>query len=68
MTGPTDPITQRIDTHLHVHPMDGPDRYPRIYSECLLGEDAGSQYIIGNRRGSRNDRPIIPAYGVNDSG
>lgn len=39
-----------------------------IYTECLFGKEAGSQYIIGNRRGIRNDRPIIPAYDVNDQG
>ena len=39
-----------------------------IYTECLFGKDAGAQYIIGNRRGIRNDRPIIAAYGVNDQG
>jgi aminopeptidase N len=39
-----------------------------IYTECLFGKDAGARYIIGNRRGIRNDRPIIPAYGVNEQG
>jgi aminopeptidase N len=39
-----------------------------IYTECLLGKAAGAQYIIGNRRGIKNDRPIIPAYRVNDQG
>ena len=39
-----------------------------IYTECLFGKDAGARYIIGNRRQIRNDRPIIPAYGVNDQG
>jgi len=39
-----------------------------LYTECLFGKDAGAHYIIGNRRGIRNDRPIIPAYGVNDQG
>jgi aminopeptidase N len=39
-----------------------------IYTECLLGKEEASRYIIGNRRGIRNDRPIIPAYGVNDQG
>ena len=39
-----------------------------LYTECLFGKEAGAQYIIGNRRGIRNDRPIIPAYGVNDQG
>jgi aminopeptidase N len=39
-----------------------------LYSECLLGKQAGADYVIGTRRGIRNDRPIIPAYGVNDQG
>ena len=39
-----------------------------LYTECLFGKDAGAHYIIGNRRGIRNDRPVIPAYGVNDQG
>jgi aminopeptidase N len=39
-----------------------------LYTECLLGKEAGARYIVGNRRGIRNDRPIIPAYGVNDQG
>lgn len=40
-----------------------------IYAECLFGKDAGANYIIGNRRGVRNDRPIVPPwYGVNAQG
>ena len=39
-----------------------------LYTECLKGKQAGADYIVGNRRGIRNDRPIIPAYGVNDQG
>ncbi|HEX7980588.1 MAG TPA: M1 family metallopeptidase [Gemmatimonadaceae bacterium] len=39
-----------------------------LYTECLWGKDAGARYIIGNRRGIRNDRPIIPPYDVNDQG
>ena len=39
-----------------------------IYTECLLGKEAGAQYIIGVRRGIQNDRPIIPAYNVNAEG
>ncbi|MEO6526863.1 MAG: M1 family metallopeptidase, partial [Gemmatimonadaceae bacterium] len=39
-----------------------------LYTECLFGKDAGARYVIGTRRGIRNDRPIIPAYGVNDQG
>jgi aminopeptidase N len=39
-----------------------------LYTECLFGKDAGARYLIGNRRGIRNDRPIVPDYGVNDQG
>jgi aminopeptidase N len=39
-----------------------------IYTECQLGKTAGAAYVIGTRRGIRNDRPIIPAYGVNAQG
>jgi len=39
-----------------------------IYTECLLGKSAGAAYMIGARHGIRNDRPIIPAYGVNAEG
>jgi aminopeptidase N len=39
-----------------------------LYTECLFGKDAGAQYIIGNRRGIRNDRPIVPSYGTNEQG
>jgi aminopeptidase N len=39
-----------------------------IYTECQFGKQAGADYIVGNRRGIRNDRPIIPPYDVNDQG
>jgi aminopeptidase N len=39
-----------------------------LYTECRLGRTAGAAYMIGARRGVRNDRPIIPAYGVNGDG
>jgi len=43
------------------------------YSESLFidyyyGKKAASEYVIGNRRGIRNDRPIIGEYDVNNSG
>lgn len=43
------------------------------YSETLFvdyhfGEQAGNEYNYGNRRGIRNDKPIIPIYGVNAQG
>ncbi len=39
-----------------------------IYTECQSGKQAGAEYIIGSRRGIRNDKPIIPAFGVNAQG
>jgi aminopeptidase N len=39
-----------------------------LYTECRLGKTAGAAYMIGERKGIRNDRPIIPAYGVNAEG
>lgn len=40
-----------------------------IYTECLFGKQAGADYIIGNRRGIRNEAPIVsPSYGVNAQG
>ncbi|MCX2584682.1 M1 family metallopeptidase [Pedobacter sp. MR22-3] len=43
------------------------------YSETLFvdynfGTDAGNAYNFGIRKGIRNDRPIIPPYGVNAQG
>ncbi|HSJ13849.1 MAG TPA: M1 family metallopeptidase [Longimicrobiales bacterium] len=39
-----------------------------LYAECRLGTEAGAAYTVGSRRGILNDRPIIPAYGVNAKG
>lgn len=39
-----------------------------IYTECRLGKSAGAAYMIGVRRGVRNDRPVIPVFGVNAQG
>ena len=39
-----------------------------IYTECRMGKSAGAAYMIGARAGVRNERPIIPAYGVNAQG
>src|SRR6266850_378422 len=39
-----------------------------IYTECRLGKSAGAAYMIGARRGVRNDRPIVPVFGVNAQG
>jgi aminopeptidase N len=39
-----------------------------LYTECVLGKDAAARYVIGTRAGIRNDRPIVPPYGVNARG
>ncbi len=39
-----------------------------LYTECQFGKEAGARYVIGTRRGIRNDRPIIPQYGVGAEG
>jgi len=39
-----------------------------IYTECQLGRTAGAAYAIGTRVGIRNDRPIVPAFGLNAQG
>jgi aminopeptidase N len=39
-----------------------------LYTECQDGKAAGAEYIIGSRQGIANDRPIIPAFGVNAQG
>jgi aminopeptidase N len=39
-----------------------------IYTECQMGKSAGAAYMIGARRGIRNDRPIVPVFGVNADG
>jgi aminopeptidase N len=39
-----------------------------LYTECQSGKEAGERYVIGTRRGIRNDRPIVAAYGVHADG
>lgn len=39
-----------------------------LYVECLRGKEAGATYNIGNRRGIRNDQPVVGTYGVNREG
>ncbi|MGH7690550.1 MAG: M1 family aminopeptidase, partial [Gemmatimonadaceae bacterium] len=39
-----------------------------LYEECQDGKKAGERYVIGTRANVQNDRPIIPAYGVNAEG
>jgi aminopeptidase N len=39
-----------------------------LYVECLRDKQAGSAYVIGTRKGIKNDMPIVPAYGLNREG
>jgi len=39
-----------------------------LYTECMHGTAAGADYVVGTRAGIRNDRPIIPEFGVNAEG
>ena len=39
-----------------------------LYTECLFGRDSGAAYVIGTRRGIRNDIPIEGPFGVNADG
>ncbi|MEP6590823.1 MAG: M1 family metallopeptidase [Gemmatimonadota bacterium] len=39
-----------------------------LYTECLFGTKAGADYIIGNRRGIRNDSPVQGQFGVQNQG
>jgi aminopeptidase N len=60
-------ITVKDQADMWVH--EGFANYAEnLYTECLFGKDAGARYVVGTRRGIRNDRPIIPDYGVNDQG
>src|SRR5574341_422968 len=60
-------ITAKDQADIWVH--EGFANYAEnLYTECLFGRDSGAAYVIGTRRGIRNDRPIIAAYGVNADG
>ena len=39
-----------------------------LYTECVAGKGAGARYVIGTRQNIRNDRPIVPPFGVNAQG
>ena len=39
-----------------------------LYTEYYYGKKAGSEYVIGTRRGIANDKPIIGVYGMNQRG
>jgi aminopeptidase N len=39
-----------------------------LFVDYIFGKDSGNAYNKGIRRGIRNDKPIIPPYGVNAQG
>jgi aminopeptidase N len=39
-----------------------------VYTECLSGRKAGSEYSRGTRALIKNDIPVVGPYGVNDEG
>ena len=39
-----------------------------LYTECLFGKEAGSDYVTGTRRLIQHDKPVIGPYGVNTEG
>lgn len=39
-----------------------------MFTECVYGKKAGSEYLIGSRKNIANDIPIIGTYGVNSEG
>ncbi len=39
-----------------------------LFVECQQGKEAGAEYNRGNRKGIRNDRPIVPVFGRNQEG
>ncbi len=39
-----------------------------LYLDYHFGKKAASEYVIGTRRGIRNDRPVIGTYGVQQEG
>ncbi|MBI1769294.1 MAG: M1 family metallopeptidase [Bacteroidetes bacterium] len=39
-----------------------------LFTEYYYGKEAATEYVVGTRKGIRNDKPIIGAYNVNKSG
>jgi aminopeptidase N len=60
-------ITSRDLADMWIH--EGFTNYSEtLYVDYIFGKEAANEYNAGIRRGIRNDRPIIPAYDVNDQG
>jgi aminopeptidase N len=39
-----------------------------LFTDFYYGKEAGNDYVVGTRKGIRNDNPIIGQYGVNKEG
>ncbi len=39
-----------------------------LFTEYMFGRKAGNEYNAGSRKGIKNDKPIVPPYGVNAQG
>jgi len=39
-----------------------------LFVDYMWGKEAGNDYNVATRRSIRNDRPIVPHYGVNEQG
>jgi aminopeptidase N len=60
-------ITSRDLADMYIH--EGYTNYSEtLFVEYMYGKDAGNAYNYGIRKGIRNDRPVIPRYGVNEQG
>lgn len=60
-------ITYRDIADMWVH--EGFTNYSEnLFTEYYFGKEAGAAYVIGTRRGIRNDRPVVGVYNVNHSG
>ena len=60
-------ITSKDLADMYVH--EGYTNYSEtLFADYMWGVEAGNAYNLGTRRGIRNDRPVIPRYGVNEQG
>jgi hypothetical protein len=62
-------ITSRSKDLADMYIHEGYTNYSEtLFVEYMYGKDAGNAYNYGIRKGIRNDRPVIPRYGVNEQG
>jgi aminopeptidase N len=60
-------LTSKDLADMYIH--EGYTNYAEtLFADYMWGTEAGNLYNFGTRRGIRNDRPVIPRYGVNEQG